>query len=45
MAISAQPVVSPMGRLYRARAVIELARLQKRVKSSGTIVPFRRRNG
>jgi hypothetical protein len=44
-AISAQPVVSPMWRLYRARAVVELARLQKVVKSSGNIVPFRRRNG
>jgi hypothetical protein len=44
-AISGQPVVSPMWRLYRARAVVELARPQKVVKYSGNIVPFRRRNG
>ena len=44
-AISAQPVVSPMWRLYRARAVIELSCLQKVVKYSGNVVPFRRRNG
>jgi hypothetical protein len=44
-AISGQPVVSPMWRLYRARAVGELARPQKVVKYSGNIVPFRRRNG
>ena len=43
-AISAQPVISPMWRLYRARAVIELARLQKVVEYSGNVVPFRRRN-
>ena len=43
--ISAQPVVSPMWRLYRARAVIELAHLQKVVEYSGNVVPFRRRNG
>jgi hypothetical protein len=34
-----------MWRLYRARAVVELARLQKVVKYSGNVVPFRRRNG
>jgi hypothetical protein len=44
-AISGQPVVSPMWRLYRARAAVELARLQKVVKYSGNVVPFRRRNG
>src|SRR5829696_5088328 len=44
-AISAQPVVSPMWRLYRARAAVELARLQKVVEYSGNVVPFRRRNG
>jgi hypothetical protein len=44
-AISGQPVGSPMWRLYRARAVVELARLQKVVKYSGNVVPFRRRNG
>ncbi|QRM33629.1 hypothetical protein [Microvirga sp. VF16] len=44
-AIPVQPVVSPMWRLSRARAVIELACLQKVVESSGNIVPFRRRDG
>ena len=44
-AISGQPVVSPMWRLYRARAVIELSRLQKVVEYIGNVVPFRRRNG
>ena len=44
-AIPVQPVVSPMWRLYRARAVVELARLRKVVKSSDNIVRFRRRNG
>jgi len=44
-AICAQPVVSPMWRLYRARAVIELSRLQKVVEYSDNVVPFRRRNG
>ena len=44
-AISAQPVASPMWRLYRARAVIELSRLQKVVEYIGNVVPFRRRNG
>jgi hypothetical protein len=44
-AISGQPVVSPIWRLYRARAVIELLRLQKVVEYSSNVVPFRRRNG
>ena len=44
-AISGQPVVGPTWRLYRARAVVELARLQKVVKYSGNVVPFWRRNG
>ncbi|QRM31364.1 hypothetical protein [Microvirga sp. VF16] len=44
-AIPVQPVVSPMWRLSRARAVIELARLQQIGKYSGNIVPFRRHNG
>jgi hypothetical protein len=44
-AISGQPVVSPLWRLYRARAVIELSRLQKVVEYSGNVVPFRRRHG
>jgi hypothetical protein len=44
-AISSQPVVSPMWRLYRACAVIELSRLQKVVSYSGNVVPFKRRNG
>ena len=44
-AISGQPVASPMWRLYRARAVIELLRLQKVIEYSGNVVPLRRRNG
>ena len=43
-AISGQPVVSPMWRLYRARAVIELSRVEKVVEYGGNVVPFRRRN-
>jgi hypothetical protein len=44
-AISGQPVISPMWRLYRARAVIELSRLRKAVEIGGNVIPFRRRNG
>ncbi len=44
-AISGQPVISPMWRLFRARAVIELSRLRRTVEYSGNVVPFRRRNG
>ena len=43
-AISGQPVLSPMWRLYRARAVIELSRLPKAVEIGGNVIPFRRRN-
>ena len=43
-AIPGQPVVSPMWRLYRARAVVELSRLQKVVENSDNVVPLRRRN-
>ena len=44
-AISGQPMISPMWRLYRARAVIELSRLRKAVEIGGNVIPFRRRNG
>ena len=43
-AISGQPMISPMWRLYRARAVIELSRLPKAVEIGGNVIPFRRRN-
>jgi hypothetical protein len=43
-AISGQPVISPMWRLYRARAVIELSRVQKVIEYGGNVVPFKRRN-
>jgi hypothetical protein len=44
-AISGAPVVSPIWRLYRARAVVELSRVQREVAYSGNVIPFRRRNG
>ena len=44
-AITCKPVVSPMWRLYRARAIVELSRQQKVVEYSGNVVPFRRRKG
>ncbi|ANY82788.1 hypothetical protein BB934_31600 (plasmid) [Microvirga ossetica] len=43
-AIPIQPVVSPMWRLYRARAVVELSRLPKAVEIGGNVIPFRRCN-
>ena len=43
-AISAQPVVSPMWRLYRAHAFIELSQLQKVVETSDNVVFFSRGN-
>jgi hypothetical protein len=44
IAISGQPVISPMWRLYRARAVIELSRLRKAVEIGSNVIPFKRRN-
>jgi len=44
-AITCKPVVSPMWRLFRARALVELSRQQKVVAYSGNVVPFRRRKG
>jgi hypothetical protein len=43
-AIPFQSVVSPMWRLYRARAISELLCLRKVVETSDNVVPFRRRN-
>lgn len=43
-AIAGRPVISPMWRLYRARAVIELSRLRKAVEMGGNVIPLRRRN-
>ena len=37
-AISGQPMISPMWRLYRARAVIELSRLRKTVEIGGNVI-------
>ena len=45
IAISGELVVSPIWKLYRARAVAELSRVQKAVSYSGNVIPFRRRNG
>jgi hypothetical protein len=45
LAISGEPVVSPIWRLYRARAVIELSQVQKAVAYGSNVIPFRRRNG
>ena len=44
-AISGAPVVSPIWRLYRARAVVELSHAEKAVAYSDNVIPFRRRNG
>ena len=43
-AISARPVVSPMWRLYRAHAFIELSQLQKVLETSDNVVFLRRSN-
>ena len=43
MAVSGRPVVSPIWRLYRARAAVELSRRREVVVYSGNVVPFRRR--
>ena len=42
--ISGQPVISPMWRLYRAHAFIELSQLQKVVETSANVVFFSRGN-
>ena len=39
-----QEVVSPMWRLYRAHAFMELSQLQKVLETSANVVFFRRRN-
>ena len=39
-----QEVVSPMWRLYRAHAFVELSQLQKLIENSDNVVPLRRRN-
>jgi hypothetical protein len=42
--VSFQEVVSPMWRLYRAHAFIELSQLQKVLETSDNVVFFRRSN-
>ena len=39
-----QEVVSPMWRLYRAHAFVDLSQLQELVESSDNVVPLRRPN-
>jgi hypothetical protein len=41
-AISAEPVLSPNWRLYRARAAQEIVRFDQPVRYDDTVVPFRR---
>jgi hypothetical protein len=43
--VPGQPVISPMWRLYRAHAALELSRRRKVVEPGGTIISFRRRKG
>ena len=39
-----QEVVSPMWRLYRAHAFVELSQLQELIENTDNVVPLRRRN-
>ena len=44
-AISGRPVVSPIWRLYRSRALIELSHVETSIDFGSNVIPFRRRNG